>query len=1664
MKKVLKVLAIVILTILILVGVLIWGIQTPTGQNFLTTQANTYLRKKLKTKLNIEKVRFDVPDWIMLEGVYFADQKGDTLVAGKRLYVDIDMYSLIKGNIGINKVELEGVTAKIYRTLPDTIFNFQFIADAFAGDEPAVEDTTAAPMEMRLDRISLKNVRLSYKDAVTGTDADANIDSASVEFDKFNPSLSQYHPTKIALLNSGVKLRMYTALKTETAAPENTNPADSLDLKLGDIDIRQFKWLFTDETSGLKNGVTVGKLEGKINKIYMGSQQVDIENIRLEGMTAYAEFAKKAKSGAEKVGKKIDEATTTPEEVAAASTQPAPGTADESASGWRVKAGDIRLVNNNLRYDDFNTPKQPKGLDYAHLDITDLNIDLREFIFSPENIAGALKSGSFRDRSGFRIDELRTNFAYGSQQTYLRNLFVKTPKTLLRDELVLRYENLDQLSNDIAKVKIRLKLTDSQVAFSDILLLVPDLSQTPPFSKEPNGLLKGTGLITGTVDDMLISKARFSMLGGTVLSLDGRIKGLPNADKLAVDMTLNELSSTRQDLLKMLPDSAVPASIELPENLKITGKASGSMANLTVNTTINTSFGTGTFAGNLKNITDSVRAQYNGTLSFQEFDLGKLMKQPPEQFGKLTLSTDFNGVGYAPKTMVASLNGTVQSADIKGYVYNNLTLSGNINNGLADVSAKMNDKNIKISIDGKADISREFPSVTGDVSIDQLNLTALNLYADSLQVKGDIKVDMPSTNPENPLGNIDITDLVLTHHGRPVSISGMHVALTDSSGERQAFIDSPFLKAKMEGNFVYTELADVLFTEVGKHFKAPGMTYTPVTKPVDFTLDATVTNHPVFKVFAPQLTQLKPVVFHAAVDNQKDSSIVARLTIPVVEYDSIRTERVSVNFSNVEENASLNAQVGLMNTGSFRMQNASLNSKIVDNNVRFDFTVKDSVNVDQHAVKGDLLVADNKYRLNLRDNLLLNYQDWQTDTAGYISYATDSVYVNNFVIRDGKQSLSINSTTPEPNSPLDIQMDNISIGPMIAIVTRDSTMATGLLKGKVLLSNYMVSPVYTGQLTIDSLAVMKIPVGNLSLRSTNETENLIRVGMSLVSDQNEIRMGGSYNLKETANALNFNMDLKKLSASTIEAFSFGQLQKASGNLTGKVKITGSTDSPKLDGAVNFDDVAFNVTQLGSRYALKNQSLKFNQQNINFNNFTIADSLDQQMKINGNVNIASLPDVGYNLTIGAKNFTVLNSTQKQNELFYGKASIDANLTVKGKGSKSIVDGDVKLDSGSDITVVLADNATEAGDAQKGVIEFVDMSDSTQVAKADSIEAQQIIVDFASQISLDIEVDDKSDFKVVIDELNGDNIKLKGNAKLNTGIAPNGQLYLIGAYDVTQGSYDLTLQILKRQFQIQKGSSLIWTGDPMKADLNITAVYEVMVDPGSIDNNYKGDRKIPIQVQIIITGNLATPNITFNVEPGAEVSQNVVRDIEGQTFWNDMKNNPSEMNKQAFALLITNKFITDQTSTGFNIGSSAEAIARQSVSQLLSDQLNNLASDLVKGVSLDLDLNSTTDQQAGARTDLNVGLSKAFLGDRLKISVGKNFELESKSQAPSSTEVFDNIALDYTLSKDGRYLVRGYRKNQYQSILEGFIIETGVSFIVTADYDLFREIFQKQKNEN
>jgi hypothetical protein len=137
-------------------------------------------------------------------------------------------------------------------------------------------------------------------------------------------------------------------------------------------------------------------------------------------------------------------------------------------------------------------------------------------------------------------------------------------------------------------------------------------------------------------------------------------------------------------------------------------------------------------------------------------------------------------------------------------------------------------------------------------------------------------------------------------------------------------------------------------------------------------------------------------------------------------------------------------------------------------------------------------------------------------------------------------------------------------------------------------------------------------------------------------------------------------------------------------------------------------------------------------------------------------------------------------------------------------------------------------------------------------------------------------------------------------------------------------------------------------------------------------------------------------------------------------------------------------------------------------LLTEQLNRLADDLIAGVNLDFDVISSEDYTSGQRrdrTDLNVGISKQLLNDRLTISIGSNFELEGpRNSTYNASNIAGNIAVDYQLSRDKRYVLRAYRKNEFEGIIDGYIVETGVGFIITLDYNRFSQIFRKRRQRD
>ena len=215
------------------------------------------------------------------------------------------------------------------------------------------------------------------------------------------------------------------------------------------------------------------------------------------------------------------------------------------------------------------------------------------------------------------------------------------------------------------------------------------------------------------------------------------------------------------------------------------------------------------------------------------------------------------------------------------------------------------------------------------------------------------------------------------------------------------------------------------------------------------------------------------------------------------------------------------------------------------------------------------------------------------------------------------------------------------------------------------------------------------------------------------------------------------------------------------------------------------------------------------------------------------------------------------------------------------------------------------------------------------------------------------------------------------------------------------------------------------------------------------------------------NLLKPDITFDItlpEGNYGVASDILTTTRAKLA--QLRQEPSELNKQVFAILLLNRFVGENPFASES-GTSSSSLARQSVSKILSEQLNDLAGNLINGVEIDFDLESTDDYSSGKRqdkTDLSVAVSKKLLNDRLKVTVGSSFGLEGEAQANQRTNnIAGDIAADYQLSKDGKYLIRGYRKNEYQVALQGQIVETGLAFIITMDYNKFRELFHLSKAE-
>ncbi|MDB5118051.1 MAG: hypothetical protein JWQ79_3543, partial [Mucilaginibacter sp.] len=1405
----------------------------------------------------------------------------------------------------------------------------------------------------------------------------------------------------------------------------------------------------------------------EMDKIDLKNQKVGIKSIELNDTRAALTFAKPqtVKKAVIKTIKKLDTIAANP----------------QSGKGWTASLGKISFSNDDIKFD--NDAQKPilKGLDFAHMHIHNLNADAQDIAYNPNTISGKINSFTFNEKSGLTIRKFHTAFFYGPKNAYLNDLLVETPQTILQKQLQVSYPSIAAISQNMGSLHINANLNGSKLGLKDVLLLMPTMSNMEPFKHYPNTVFTINGKIEGQVSDLNIPEFEVRGLNNTHIKASAKLKGLPDMNKAYFDVNIADFNTSQADIAKLAPAGSIPSSVSIPASMNLKGTFKGGIKNFDAKLNLRSTYGAVDLIASMKNGNNKTGATYSANIKANDLNVGALTKQP-QMVGMITLSANIKGHGLDPKKASLQFSGDVAKAYVKGYNYQNLVLKGTATNGSYTATMRMKDPNINFSLDAKANMNKKYPSVNATLLLDSIDLQKLHFTKDAMRFHGKIVADIPTADPDYLNANIKVTDLLVINKDQRIRIDSIDLVSTANADSSTLRLKTPMLTAHLAGKYKLTQMGAAMQDVINKYFDTnmggPVAKTKPTYSPQQFTFDARIIKTPLVAQFAPTLKQLDPVNITGRFNSQTGELIVNG-SMPKIVYGTnvINNAKLNINTGNNALNYSFTVDE-VKASSSLDLLYTSITGNAQKNKLNISLQVRDAAKKDRYRIAGVFSVLPNEYQFSfLQNGVMFNYIPWAVNADNALQFGSKGILARDFTITNSNQVLSVNSSSNEMNSPIKVSFQNFHIETLTRMAQQDSLQVGGVINGAADISDFQKSPKFTSALNITDFSFKGDTVGNIALKVNNQTENAYAANMSITGKGNQVDLQGLY-YTSPESKFDLTLNIVKLNMKSIEGFSFGSIRNAKGIINGQLKITGTTDAPVVRGDVNFNQVGLNVTMLNSYFTMPKETITFNEDGILFRDFTLVDSTGNKAIVTGTLYTKTFTDFKFGIDINANNFRAVNSTQADNKLFYGKLFIDTKIQIRGTQNSPRFDATLTVNDKTDMTFVLPQDDPGLED-RKGVVEVINenapkMDSMLMAKKLDSLKQSSLT---GLDVNATININKNANFTVVIDERNGDVVQLKGEAHLNGGIDPSGKTNLTGTYTVEQGSYNLSYATVKRKFNFKKGSTITWTGDPTSANVDLTAIYVANVPPiDLVSQQLGGDaqtttmykQKLPFNVNLNLRNQLLKPDISFDIvlpDNNYTVSPDVISTV--NTRLSQIRQDPNEMNKQVLGVLVLGHFIGDNPLQSQGGSTGINGAIRNSVSSLLSDQLNKLAGNLIGGVQLSFDLTSGADYSTGVqqnRTDLNVGLSKQFLNDRLTVTVGNNFNLEGQNQpGQKTTDIAGNLSVNYKLTEDGRYMVRAYRRDEF-IVVEGQVVETGVGFSLTYEYNRFKELFKKKTKQD
>lgn len=1648
MNKSVKWIRNILIAICILVILFLLILHTPFAKNLIKGKLEGYLTTKTGGQFRIAGINYRLPKWIEMNGVSIRDKNGDTVLTGEILRIDLNLYKVLKGQYEIKKVSLDRVNVNLTKKQGDSIFNYQFIVDAFTTKTNAARKDTA-PLVLSLDEINILNSNLRWNDPSNGTALTTRIGQMNLLLDSIDIKKVRFFIRESNISDVYFDMHVSPPLVKSTSVPYAL-PF----IKLGKTRLTKSHIIYKDDALGIYTNDVVTDLQ--VTNLF----QHPSGSLRMDKVLLYNSAVTFTRSPLQNFGIRQDTVT---------------GKLIRDSLGY-VFIKELGSVNNSLVYDvtEFG---QKNGFDPNHFSLKNFTANANNIDYSGKRTKLQVLSASGIDKSGFVLDSLRGTFAIVVDSfVHITDMFLKTPRSKIQGSLLVYPYTFTPGKR--ANVQNRISFRDNIISKADLQLLLPDVART--YAKQLQGIstMYLNAEAEGNTNNAVIHRVTFrSDKRDIYLDASGNIRNAMSKSALRFNARIYQLNATK-NILQGFMDQKMRQMISLPPSMAIKGTISGGMNELVNDLAITSAYGSATVKGRLSNFTNPKKLNYNLVLVARNLETGKWIRQD-SLYGRMNGRISAKGYGIDYKT--ASIQSVIDLASIrfKQHNYTGIHVDLNGTRGTYDFKATTKDPLLLLSMRGKAVFNKQYPTIQSYLDIQNADLFALGLYPKALAFKTKGYIDLANLDPESLNALVRLDSTIVYQDSKILRMDSLLAKGYMDSGKTFITLQSAPADATIKGIYRYTELGSIFQQYLNRYMNnAAQVSSTPVSS-YNFDIAIDVKPDPLYAVLLPGLFFDKNMGLRGKIsDNKTDSSRYIDLTAPGLAYNGFRLSALQAQVRESGDSLRFTAQADTVQANAIRLYRTYINGGLSNNRISASFATNDPGDKERYAFSLTGNMQNELYRFQLNDLIKLNYENWQVNGSNTIIMGKAGFNISQLSINKGRESISINSVNSDINAPMDIKIENFALHNITSLYNADSLQVDGNLNAMVQVADIDKNiPTMNGKISIDSLQYQQIAIGNLVVEAKTINNAGVELSGSLKGNGNNIDLSGSYN-QETINA---RLNLNPIQFKTIEPFTQGNLRNSSGTLTGPISITGNVKSPEWNGTLRFDSVYTQLAQFGTGLRIDGQEIKLKYPTLTFNRFTIKDSLGHELLIDGTLTQGRNNQFNTDLAVSTKDFYILNNAVAANSQLYGIAVIDADMKITGPILTPEIIGNLFLKEQSNITFVKQQIISTAK-ARESVMMFVDMDTVRNEFIIPPAADWRKTVDYSAlNYNLNIDIHKDAQFNIIVDPLTRDILQVKGAGQLNAAVAPNGAISITGAYNLTKGSYVLNYQFIRRKFELQEGSTLIFSGDPLKAEADITAIYDIEASPfdligNEISNNNSIDarlyrQRVPFQVLLKIKGPIAEPQLEFDVrlkENVAGISYNFSNTIDNKLL--QLRSNVSGINKQVFGLLVMGRFIPEQSTDFFGTltggeGLQADQLIKASVSRFLSDALNQVASNLIKGVDISANLQTAEDYStASQRTDLNVALTKRFLNDRLSVTVGKNFTVEGQDPTAArggNTQSIPDITTTYKLSKDGRFMLKAYQRNQYEAVLDGYFIETGIAFSLSMDYDKFKEIIHKNK---